>query len=169
MYSVLAYFISRNVVELGMMTLVPILNALIVYWMIELHSGAGYFFMYMLIFFVSGLAGNSYGFLISSLYTDTKAAVENFPLLGTTLIVFSGYIKDLKDLPGWITWVQYISPMKYSFTAFAVNEYRNTTAPIDLLGFNTGLALSLILLVVLSVATRLIAYIVLSLSKTKLE
>jgi len=168
MYTVLAYFISRNIAELAVITFIPLLNLLIIYWMIELHPGAGYFFMYLLISLLASVAGSSYGLMISSFFKEPKAAVSSVPIVGLAIIAFGGYFKHLKDLPGWVGWIEYISPIRYAFIANATNEYRNTTAPIELLGLNMGITLSLVLLVVISVAARLIAVIVLSLSKTKL-
>lgn len=31
------------------------------------------------------------------------------------LILFSGYLKNRFDLPDWIFWMEYLSPLKYFF------------------------------------------------------
>lgn len=130
MYSVFSYFLSRNIVELPLLVIGPILNALIVYWMIKLHTGASYFFLFFLISFLCTLAGNSFGLLVSSFFTDAKVASGMLPMIVLPLMLFSGFYKNRKDLPGWIGWLEYISPIKYAFVGYARNEYRNTTAPI---------------------------------------
>ena len=35
--------------------------------------------------------------------------------------IFSGYMKNFEDLPTWIGWFQYFSPIKYTFMAFIRN------------------------------------------------
>lgn len=40
MYSVVAYFISRNIIEIPYLIVIPLVNCLIVYWMMDLRSTA---------------------------------------------------------------------------------------------------------------------------------
>jgi ATP-binding cassette, subfamily G (WHITE), eye pigment precursor transporter len=37
------------------------------------------------------------------------------------VILFSGYFKNTGDLPEWIGWVQYVSPITYSFNILVHN------------------------------------------------
>jgi len=169
MYSVFAYFLSRNIMELLMTYIGPTLYTLIVYWMMNLRSGASHFFMCLLITLMVSFAGNSYGLMISSFFNSQKVVAGMVPTVALTFIAFSGYFKNRKDIPGWLVWINYLSPMKYSFIAYAKNEYSNTSAPIESLGFELSLAQSLVLLLVISLSARIIAFIVLSLSKAKLQ
>jgi|JI61114C2RNA_FD_contig_61_1897845_length_1879_multi_4_in_0_out_0_2 hypothetical protein len=105
MYSAVAYFISRNLVELPLLFIVPLLNSLIVYWMIQLHPGASYFFLFLLVSFLCSLAGNSLGFLTGSFFTDAKVAFGMLPMIVLPLMLFSGFYKNRKDLAAWIGWV----------------------------------------------------------------
>lgn len=169
MYSVVSYFMSRNLVELPILIIGPLLKSLIVYWMIDLHSGASYFFLFLLVSFLCGLAGNSFGLLTSSFFTDAKVAAGILPMVVLPLMLFSGFYKNRHDLAGWIGWIEYISPIKYTFVGYARNEYRGTTAPIELLSFDVSLGIAILLLIVLSVVSRILALTVLSLLKAKLQ
>lgn len=44
------------------------------------------------------------------------------PLILLPVILFSGFFKNRNDLPKWIGWLEYISPVKYGFIAFVKNE-----------------------------------------------
>ena len=74
---------------------------------------------------------------------DIKVATSMVPLLFTPLIIFSGFFANIKQFYSWIGWIQYISPMKYSFEAFATNEFDSRIyhfgKPTEVLGFNIGM------------------------------
>lgn len=169
MYSVFSYFLSRNISEFPLMLFGTVASSLIMYWMIGLRSGVGYFFMFNFITLLANLAGNAYGFLMGSFFNDAKVATGVLPMVVLPLMIFSGFFKNRADLPGWAGWLEYISPMKYSFIEFATNEYRNTTAPIYLLNFDVSFWLSVGLMVVLIVVTKILTIVVLSLMKSRLQ
>lgn len=77
--------------------------------------------MFFFISFLCGLAGNSFGLLVGSFFSDAKVASGILPLIVLPLMLFSGFYKNRKDLPRWIGWVEYISPIKYAFAAYAKN------------------------------------------------
>ena len=93
MYSTFAYFLSRNIVELPLLIINPIIGSLICYWMVELHSGAEYFFLNYFVSFLANLCGNAYGFLLGSFFNDTKVASMSLPMIMMPLMVFSGFFK----------------------------------------------------------------------------
>lgn len=105
LYSVFPYFISRNIIELPIQVIVPLINSLIVFWMIDFKSSAGRFFMFFFISFLCGLAGNSFGLLVGSFFSDAKVASGILPLIVLPLMLFSGFYKNRKDLPSWIGWL----------------------------------------------------------------
>lgn len=63
-------------------------------------------------------AGNSLGLLIGSLVSDAKSISAALPMVNLPFILFSGFFKNRDDLPVWIGWIEYISPLKYGFIAF---------------------------------------------------
>jgi ABC-type multidrug transport system permease subunit len=63
-------------------------------------------------------AGNSLGLLIGSLVSDAKSISAALPMVILPFILFSGFFKNRDDLPVWIGWIEYLSPLKYGFIAF---------------------------------------------------
>ena len=45
------------------------------------------------------------------------------PLFLLPLMVFSGFFVNSGSIPPYFWWIQWISPMKYGFTAVAINEF----------------------------------------------
>jgi ABC-type multidrug transport system permease subunit len=91
------------------------------------------------------------------------------PLIVLPLMLFSGFYKNRKDLPVWIGWIEYLSPIKYSFVSLATNEYQGTTAPISLLNFDTSMWESIGILIALSLFARFVSIFVLWAMRSKLQ
>jgi ABC-type multidrug transport system permease subunit len=91
------------------------------------------------------------------------------PLIILPLMLFGGFYKNRKDLPVWIGWIEYLSPIKYSFTSLATNEYQGTTAPISLLNFDTSMWESIGILIALSLFARFVSIFVLWVMRSKLQ
>lgn len=43
------------------------------------------------------------------------------PVLLMPLIMFSGLFNKLDSIPNWISWIQYLSPFRYSLHAILLN------------------------------------------------
>lgn len=94
---------------------------LVFYWMVDLGGTVGNFFIFYLIFFLLSLSGNSLGLLLGSMIADAKVVSLLVPVMILPFILFSGFFKNRDDLPVWLFWLEYISPMKYSFASFIRN------------------------------------------------
>lgn len=92
------------------------------YWMIGLSNTVGQFFTFYLIVFLLSFAGNSLGLLLGSAISDAKLVPIVIPIFILPFVLFGGFYKNREDLPVWIGWFEYISPMKYAFIAFMKNE-----------------------------------------------
>lgn len=137
--------------------------------MMDLSSTPEQFFLFFFTLFLCGLAGNSFGLLTGSFFSDAKVASGLLPLIVLPLMLFSGFYKNRKDLPEWIGWIEYISPIKYSFVGLASNEYEGTNAPIGLLNFEMTIWAAVGILIGLSLFTRFASLFVLWLNKSKLQ
>jgi ABC-type multidrug transport system permease subunit len=143
--------------------------SLIAYWMMSFSSTPQQFFLFFFINFICSLAGNSFGLMVGSLFSDPKVASGIMPLMILPLMLFSGFYKNTGDLPAWIGWIQYISPIKYTFIGLADNEFSGTNAPISLLNFDLDLYPALGVMIGLSVVARLISLFMLWSMKQRLQ
>lgn len=118
--------------------LIPLLMAVILYWMTGLGNTAEQFFIFYFIFFLVSFAGNSLGLLIGCMVSDVKLVTVLMPIVILPFILFSGFYKNRNDLPVWLFWIEYISPLKYSFISFCrneLNQYSNDQLPLTFLNF----------------------------------
>ena len=43
------------------------------------------------------------------------------------MMLFAGILNTLESIPNWLSWLQWISAVRYSFNVLIVNEFRNIT------------------------------------------
>ncbi len=92
------------------------ISVLIMYWMVDLANTAEQFFIFSAAILMVSIAGNSAGLLVGSFFTDPKSVSIVAPVVILPVILFSGFFKNRNQLPVWIGWIEYISPIKYAFT-----------------------------------------------------
>ena len=90
------------------------------------------------------------------------------------MLLFGGYVPNPKQYPIWISWVQYLSPIRYGLEAFVANEFDHRTYgpgeynPKYFFGFDTiGLWKSLVALAAISIGLRLLGLLCLKLLVSK--
>jgi len=108
-------------IELPYIVLFPLLFNCIIYWMVGQASTAEQFFKFYLVSFLIQLSGNSLGLLLGSVISDVKAVSAATPIILLPVILFSGFFKNRNNLPVWIGWIEYISPIKYGFISMMKN------------------------------------------------
>jgi ABC-type multidrug transport system permease subunit len=135
LYSTWMFYLSRTIVELPFLILIPMLFAVIIYWMIGLADTAGQFFMFYLISFFVSFAGNSMGLLLGCAIPDAKLISVLTPVFILPFVLFSGFYKNRADLPNWLFWIEYLSPIKYSFISYVKNQFSQygSNSPVHLL------------------------------------
>lgn len=169
MYGVGAYYLSRNLIELPYSFLFPIIQSLVFYWMVGLGQTAEQFFTFFLILYLISFNGSSLGLLIGSLAQDSKSVGVLLPMFIFPFILFSGMFKNLGNLPDWIGWFQFVSPIKYTFAAFMQNQIPfETYSKVGYLNFDADVWPTIGYLAVLGFSYRILAYFLLWFFRGKL-
>lgn len=124
LYKTISYFIGRSLTDIPYLFLVPLIFSCITYWMTGLNdSKASNFFTFFLVLFVLALTGNSVGLLAGCAFPEQKATPGIMPMILMPLMLFSGFFSNRSKYPVYIGWLEYISPLKYSFEALVTNEF----------------------------------------------
>jgi ABC-type multidrug transport system permease subunit len=94
------------------------------------HKSADIVVINIIICILLGMSGNSFGIykcnlglMASCMFRDVKTAAGFLPVVIMPFVLFSGFYANSSTFMEWIGWIQYISPMKYSFEALVWNEY----------------------------------------------
>ncbi len=72
---------------------------------------------------------------MSSIFEKEEMATLLSPIIVMPLILFGGQFANSKNIQAWISWFQYLSPIRYGLEAMTANEFDsriyNTTMIIE--------------------------------------
>ena len=119
MYNPVAYFIAKNMVEVPAIILAPLLQLLVIYW------GIGYihFFKVYLVMFLTANTSLGIGLFISAMSPSLTAATAIAPVFTMPFVLFGGLLANTDSMPKWLSWIQWISPVRYANEALAHAEF----------------------------------------------
>ena len=109
--------------------------------MIGLDQTVSQFFIFYLGYLLIGLCGNSLGYFIGSMTSDTKLIPVLIPVILMPFILFSGLYKNRDSYPEWLGWLEYTSPIKYGYIILLANEVveEDQQVLLDRLNFDVSL------------------------------
>lgn len=123
MYTVSAYYIAKIIVETPILALTPMLFAIITYFKIGLTITASQFFYFYLIILLLSNCAASFGYFMSSIFNKEEMAVALAPIIMMPIILFGGQFANSDNIQAWISWFQYVSPIRYGLESFVRNEF----------------------------------------------
>ena len=127
MYSVSAYYVAKIAAETPVLAFTPMVFAIIVYFKIGLSITASQFFYFYLIVLLMGQCAASFGYFVSSIFDKEEMAVALAPVIMMPMMLFGGQFANSGDIQAWISWFQYISPIRYGLEALCRNEFDSRT------------------------------------------
>jgi len=88
------------------------------------------------------------------------------------LILFAGYVANVESIVFWMKWFQYLSPIRYTLEIFYRAEYHEedfsdgdelNKYPVEAYNFNIGTSLCFVIMICISLAARVLAFLFLKL------
>jgi len=161
-YSVAAYFLGKQAVDIPLSILTPALLAMIIYYILGFNSfNIMKFVLFVVISIFLSLSAGGFGLLVGSFLANPVTAATSVSALTVPFNIVSGYYINVNDIPFYLSWLQYISPVRYSMEAFMWNEYSDsvfTTAPLDQYNYTWGPLVTLFALGILTVLFRVLSF-----------
>ncbi|CAI2359700.1 unnamed protein product [Moneuplotes crassus] len=175
-YGLTSYFITKSLVEAPFQLLFPIITSLIVYFPVGMTADFDKFLIFTLVLVVLVFSATSVGFFLGCLFDNSSVATPASMMVLLPYIIFGGYFVNLKDVYVWLSWLQYISPLRYSTEALLRNEFEdNSDYSEDFqriyegFDYNIGLWTCIGILTILSFVFRAGAYVALRLTVSKVQ
>ena len=123
LYTVGAYYSAKIFAEIPVLSITPMIFAVIVYFKIGLAITAVQFFYFYLVLLLVTHVAASVGYLLSSFFPDSDTAIQVTAVVLFPFILFGGQFVNAGSIKAWIGWVQYVDPIRYGFEALVRNEF----------------------------------------------
>jgi ABC-type multidrug transport system permease subunit len=92
--------------------------------MIGLQADINRFFHACMVAVTTALSGMAVGTVAGAAFSDITMALVVLPLILLPLMMFSGLFVNMGSLPVYFSWIKWVSPMKYAYSALMKNEYQ---------------------------------------------
>jgi len=91
--------------------------------MVGLQADVWKFFITVAFTIVMALCGTAIGTLAACAFNDLSVALAIVPMLLLPLMIFSGLFVNTGNIPVFLDWIKWLSPMKYGFVGLVKNEF----------------------------------------------
>lgn len=95
------------------------------YYMANLRKESGHVVIYLLFAFLSTLTMSMIFRTIGQLTRTIAEALTPTALFVIGLVVYTGFVLPIRNMQGWLRWINYINPLAYSYEALVANEFHN--------------------------------------------
>ncbi|KAJ1949559.1 hypothetical protein FBU59_001093 [Linderina macrospora] len=122
-YSLSAYFLAKNIVELPIQIYSPALYAVCAYWLIGFQQTAAKFFLFMVTCIALSMCGFSFGIMLGSAFSSLSVILAILPAVIIPFLLFGGLFVNSGNSTVWLRWIQWLSPIKYGYAALSKNQF----------------------------------------------
>lgn len=126
-YGLSTYYFSKVLVELPYQIIFPALLLLIAYYIIGLNPNFSAYLLAATLLIFCAITGTAIGTFISAIFDDVGVALAFLPLFLLPVLLFSGLFVNSGNFPTWLSWLQYGSPGRYSFSGLLQNQFNSYT------------------------------------------
>jgi len=122
-YRLSAYYFAKMAAEMPFNWLSPSLFIILVYWMTGINNNVGTFFTFWALLILNVELAVSMGMLISAAETNPKKALTVVSILVLGSMLLGGFYVDPDNIPDWLSWIQWLSFVRYSFGSMATTAF----------------------------------------------
>jgi ABC-type multidrug transport system ATPase subunit/ABC-type multidrug transport system permease subunit len=122
-YATSAYFLGRTLVDVVLQTVLAIVFGAFAYPMVGLQGNFGKFLGFTFALVMTGQATHSYALILGALVPYRTVALMLSPMVMVPFMMVTGFFAHNKTMPGWLKWLQYLSPQKFMFESMMGVEF----------------------------------------------
>lgn len=123
MYRVCPYYIANTLVDIPFQFMYVCVFSSITYWMIGFTPDADRFMIFISILYILLLIWKFISLACAYMFPDIVMANLVISVLMLLFLSFGGFFLSDKNVPKWLSFIQYLSPFRYAFRAIAANQY----------------------------------------------
>ena len=126
MYSLQAYYISRLIID----TLYGVITCVLYITIIVILTGLRRWFLLITVVTINVMTVSAMATLMASLSKTPRAGLLLLAPIQQILVQFSSYYINLRSVPFYIRWLQYLSHSYYGYSLILMVEWHNIEIPL---------------------------------------
>jgi len=123
MYSIWSYFVSKTIVEMIVSAVQDTVLVTISYFAMGFQRGLHGYLLFLLYVWLQANAAASMAIWVGCCTPSPAAAIQMAPAIFVPQILFSGLVLQIKDIPSYMRWMQYLSTLKYGINLVSIVEF----------------------------------------------
>ncbi|KAE9316777.1 hypothetical protein PF008_g18917 [Phytophthora fragariae] len=116
-YHLLCWYVTKLVAELPALIILSIALFVPVFLLVGIGHGFKLYVYMQIVLVLAGWAAIGLGFLTLGVLRHVTLALIVYAVLLVLFVAFGGLLINVTDIPDWLVWLHYISPVKYSYEA----------------------------------------------------
>ncbi|KAG2777585.1 ABC transporter G family member 29 [Phytophthora cactorum] len=120
-----SYVLATTVSQIPLALTETIIFGSIVYWVCGFASDVKLFIIFELVLFLSNLAMGMWFFFLAGALPDANVVMPVGMSSILVFIIFAGFIVTKAQIPDYLIWAHWISPIAWALKALAINQYRS--------------------------------------------
>ncbi|KAG6586867.1 ABC transporter-like protein [Phytophthora cinnamomi] len=115
LYHVTSWYLAKNISELPMQIILPMVFFVPVYFMIGIGHGAPVYMYQQIIVILVHSAAVGFGYMIPCICQRADIAPTIGIVLLMPMVLLAGLLINSEDIPVYLIWLEFLSPLKYGF------------------------------------------------------
>ncbi|POM62609.1 Pleiotropic drug resistance protein ABC Superfamily [Phytophthora palmivora] len=121
-----SYVLATTVSQIPLAIAETIIFGSILYWVCGFASDVKLFIIFEIILFVSNLAMGMWFFFLAGVCPDANVVMPVGMVSILVFIIFAGFVVTKSQIPDYLIWAHWISPLAWALKAMAINQYRSS-------------------------------------------
>ncbi|KAG6963130.1 hypothetical protein JG688_00008280 [Phytophthora aleatoria] len=133
-YRTSSYVLANSIAGIPLSLAETVIFGSLVYWMCGFAANVGLFILFEVILLLSNMAMGMWFFFLSSVCSHENIATPLCMMSILIFIIFAGFIVTTDEIPDYLIWAHWISPMSWSIKALSINQYRSSAYDVCVYG-----------------------------------
>ncbi|RAW25886.1 ABC transporter G family member 34 [Phytophthora cactorum] len=133
-YRTSSYVLANSIAGIPLSLAETVIFGSLVYWMCGFAANVGLFILFEVILLLSNMAMGMWFFFLSSVCSHENIATPLCMMSILVFIIFAGFIVTTDEIPDYLIWAHWISPMSWSIKALSINQYRSSAYDVCVYG-----------------------------------
>ncbi|KAI9983650.1 hypothetical protein PInf_007716 [Phytophthora infestans] len=121
-----SYALANSASQIPLVLCETVIFGALVYFLCGFEAEASLFLIFEIVLFFTNLAMGMWFFFLSSVGPNANIVTPLGMCSILVFVIFAGFIVTTDQIPDYLIWAHWISPMSWSVKALSINQYRSS-------------------------------------------